>query len=176
MYAVHHQIIKLSNHQITPVPKKAIITFIDFFYPPFKRWMPEKTFRYAACGGANTILGLALFKILLVYAFKFENVELGFYTLKPHNAALFVSFCVNFIVGFILMKYVVFVDSNLRGRIQLFRYLLSFLFNLTLNYFILKIFVEVFGWWPFLSQCLTTCIIVTISFLSQKYFSFRTRR
>ncbi len=155
--------------------KNSIISFIDLFYPPFKRLMPEQTFRYAACGGANTVLGLALFKILLVYVFKFENVELGFYTLKPHNAALFISFGVNFLVGFILMKYVVFVDSNLKGRIQLFRYFLSFVINLVLNYFILKVFVEVFGWWPFLSQCLTTCIIITISYLSQKHFSFRTK-
>jgi putative flippase GtrA len=158
------------------VPKKAIIQFIDFFYPPFRRIMPEQTFRYAVCGGANTVLGLALFKFLLEFVFEYENVDLGFYTLKPHNAALFVSFCVNFIVGFLLMRYVVFVDSNLRKRIQLFRYGLSFLLNLTLNYFILKIFVEVFGWWPFLSQCITTVIIVTISYLSQKHFSFRTRK
>jgi putative flippase GtrA len=155
--------------------KDKLIAFIDFFYPPFRRFMPEQTFRYAACGGANTVLGLTLFKILLVFVFKYENVELGFYTLKPHNAALFVSFFVNFVVGFLLMRYVVFVDSNLRGRIQLFRYGLSFLLNLTLNYFILKVFVEVFGWWPFLSQCLTTVIIVTISYLSQKHFSFKTK-
>ena len=153
-----------------------IITLIDFFYPPFRKLMPEQTFRYAACGGANTVLGLTLFKILLVFVFNYENVELGFYTLKPHNAALFVSFCVNFVVGFILMRYVVFVDSNLRGRIQLFRYLLSFVLNLTLNYFILKVFVEIFGWWPFFSQCLTTVIIVTISYLSQKHFSFKTKK
>ncbi|MBL7693639.1 MAG: GtrA family protein [Ferruginibacter sp.] len=155
--------------------KRAIIQFIDLFYPPFRRFMPEQTFRYAACGGANTVLGLVLFKILLVYVFKFQNVDLGFYTLKPHNAALFISFIVNFIVGFALMKYVVFVDSNLKGRIQLFRYGLSFFFNLALNYFILKVFVEVFGWWPFLSQCITTAIIISISYLSQKHFSFRTR-
>ncbi len=158
------------------MPKDKIISFIDFFYPPFRKFMPEQTFRYAACGGANTLLGLILFKILLVYVFKLQNVELGFYTLKPHNAALFITFCVNFLVGFILMKYVVFVDSFLKGRIQLFRYLLSFLLNLTLNYFILKVFVEVFGWWPFLSQCITTAIIITISYLSQKHFSFKTRR
>jgi putative flippase GtrA len=156
--------------------KDKIIAFIDFFYPPFSKLMPEQTFRYAACGGANTVLGLTLFKILLVFVFKGENVDLGFYTLKPHNAALFISFCVNFAVGFILMKYVVFVDSNLKGRIQLFRYGLSFVFNLTLNYFILKIFVEVFGWWPFLSQCLTTGIIITVSYLSQKHFSFSTKK
>ena len=158
------------------MPKNVIISFIDFFYPPFRKLMPEQTFRYAACGGGNTVLGLMLFKILLVFVFKGENVELGFYVLKPHNAALFVSFCVNFVVGFILMKYVVFVDSNLKGRIQLFRYGLSFLLNLTLNYFMLKIFVEVFGWWPFLSQCLTTVIIVTISYLSQKHFSFKGKK
>ena len=138
--------------------------------------MPERTFRYAVCGGANTVLGLALFKLFLVYVFNNENVALGFYTLKPHNAALFVSFCVNFVVGFILMKYVVFIDSNLKGRIQLFRYLLTFVLNLTLNYFILKIFVEMFGWKAFLSQCITTAIIITISYLSQKHFSFRTRK
>jgi putative flippase GtrA len=158
------------------LPKDKIIAFIDFFYPPFRKLMPEQTFRYAACGGANTVLGLALFKFLLVFVFEHQNVDLGFYTLKPHNAALFVSFCVNFVVGFLLMRYVVFVDSNLRGRIQLFRYGLSFVLNLALNYFILKVFVEVFGWWPFLSQCLTTVIIVTISFLSQKYFSFKIKK
>ena len=137
--------------------------------------MPEQTFRYAACGGANTVLGLVLFKILLVYVFKFQNVDLGFYTLKPHNAALFISFIVNFIVGFALMKYIVFLDSNLRGRIQFFRYGLAFVFNLAHNYFILKVFVEIFGWWPFLSQCITTAIIIIISYLSQKHLSFRTK-
>lgn len=155
------------------MPKDKIIAFIDFFYPPFRKIMPEQTFRYAACGGANTLLGLALFNFMLVYVFKVENVELGFYTLKPHNAALFISFCVNFLVGFILMKYVVFVDSDLKGRIQLFRYGLAFVFNLTLNYFLLKIFVEVIGWKAFFSQCITTVIIVTISYLSQKHFSFK---
>lgn len=138
--------------------------------------MPEQTFRYAACGGANTVLGLTIFNILLVYFFKGQNVELGFYTLKPHNAALFISFCINFLVGFILMKYIVFVDSNLKGRIQLFRYGLAFVFNLVLNYFLLKLFVEVLGWKPFLSQCITTCIIISISYLSQKHFSFRIKK
>lgn len=157
------------------MPKDRIIAFIDFFYPPFRSLMPEQTFRYAVCGGTNTVLGLALFKILLVFVFRHQNVDLGFFTLKPHNAALFISFILNFAVGFLLMKYVVFLDSYLRGRVQLFRYGVSFLLNLTLNYFILKIFVEVFGWWPFLSQCITTCIIIAVSYISQKHFSFKNK-
>ena len=43
------------------MPKDRIIAFIDFFYPPFRKLMPEQTFRYAACGGANTVLGLTIY-------------------------------------------------------------------------------------------------------------------
>src|SRR5258708_8827168 len=44
--------------------KKMIIGFIDFFFPPFCRIMPLQTFRYAACGGANTFLDIFLFFII----------------------------------------------------------------------------------------------------------------
>jgi putative flippase GtrA len=74
------------------------------------------------------------------------------------------------------MKYVVFVDSNMKGRIQLFRYLLAYFFNLVVNYFLLKLFVEFAGWDAFLSQCLTTGVIITLSYLSQKHFSFRVKK
>jgi len=158
------------------MPKDKIIAFIDFFYPPFSKWMPEQTFRYAVCGGSNTVLGLFIYFISYQYIFERENFDFGFFAFKPHIASLFVSFCINFIVGFLLMKFVVFVDSNLRGRIQLVRYFLSFSFNLVLNYLCLKLLVEVFLMNAILSQFITTCIVVTISYLSQKHFSFRTRK
>ncbi len=155
--------------------KDKIIAFIDFFYPPFRKFMPEQTFRYAVCGGGNTVLGLLVYFISYQYVLKQENLDLGFFAFKPHIAALFISFCINFVVGFLLMKFVVFVDSNLKGRIQLFRYFLSFAFNLVLNYGLLKLFVEVFFMNALLSQFITTCIVVTISYLSQKHFSFKVK-
>ena len=158
------------------MPKDKIIAFIDFFYPPFRKLMPEQTFRYAACGGANTLLGLTIYFIFYQYIFKGENFDAGFYVFKPHMAALFIAFCVNFVVGFALMKFVVFVDSNLRGRIQLFRYFISFGFNLVLNYFLLKLFVEVLHMNAILSQVITTAIVVTVSYVSQKHFSFKTKK
>ncbi|MBP6431336.1 MAG: GtrA family protein [Ferruginibacter sp.] len=137
--------------------------------------MPEQTFRYMACGGFNTVLGLAFYFVCYKYILKEQNFDLGFYAFKPHNAALFASFILNFVVGFTLMKYVVFVESNLKGRIQLFRYFLSFVTNLILNYFLLKLFVEVWQWDAILSQCLTTCIVILISYLSQKHFTFKVK-
>lgn len=157
------------------MPKDKIIAFIDFFYPPFRKLMPEQTFRYAVCGGANTVLGLLIYFISYQYVLKKENLDLGFFAFKPHIAALFISFCINFVVGFILMKFVVFVDSNLRGRIQLVRYFLSFAFNLVLNYLLLKLFVELLFMNALLSQLITTIVVVTISYLSQKHFSFKVK-
>jgi putative flippase GtrA len=157
------------------MPKDKIIAFIDFFYPPFRKIMPEQTFRYAACGGANTLLGLTIFYFCLKWIFKEQVVNVGFYVFEAYTVSLLISFCVNFIVGFLLMRYVVFVDSNLRGRAQLVRYLLSFIFNLFLNYFLLRLFVEKFNWDALLSQVLTTVIVVTFSYLSQKHFSFKVK-
>ena len=43
----------------------ALIRLIEkvilWFYPPFKKFMPEQTFKYAATGGANTALDIFLY-------------------------------------------------------------------------------------------------------------------
>jgi len=155
---------------------KQITSLIDVFYPPFRKIMPLQTFRYAACGGGNTILGLTLYAVSLRFIFNEQIFYLGESAFKPHNAALFLSSCVVFFVGFLLNKYVVFISSQLRGRIQLFRYFLSFFFNLCVNYFLLKIMVEFFHWDPFFSQVLTTALIIAISYKTQKHFSFKAPR
>ncbi len=137
--------------------------------------MPLQTFRYAACGGGNTVLGLLVYYVGYQHLFVRQNVDLGFFAFKPHVAALFLSCFVSFVVGFLLNKYVVFTGSNLRGRIQLFRYFLTFSLNLVINYALLKLMVELLLWDALLSQLITTAIVVSISFLAQKHFSFKVK-
>ncbi|HEX4375053.1 MAG TPA: GtrA family protein, partial [Puia sp.] len=117
--------------------KKNIISFIDFFYPPFSRLMPLQTFRYGVCGGANTILGFLTFTFFFHFVFDKKIVDLGAFSLEPYSAALFVSFCASFIIGFVLNKFVVFTTSNLAGKVQLVRYFFFFVFNLFINYLLL---------------------------------------
>ncbi|MFT3911300.1 MAG: GtrA family protein [Ferruginibacter sp.] len=155
--------------------KQSLTDLLDRFYPPFKRIMPLQTFRYAACGGGNTLLGLVMYWVSLHCIFNNNIFHFGISAFKPHNAALFLSSCIAFLIGFLLNKYIVFTTSNLKGPIQLFRYALSFFFNLTINYFILKFFVEFLLWKPFISQVITTCIIIAVSYLTQKHFTFRTK-
>ncbi len=155
------------------MPKDKIIAFIDFFYPPFKKLMPEQTFRYAACGGGNTLLGIAVFFVFHEYVFKGKMFDFGFYAMKAHTASNIVSFVVTLLVGFILMKYVVFVDSNLKGRIQLFRYTVTSVINLIISTLLLKLFVEQLGLNAIVAQLITTAIVIVIAYLSQKHFTFR---
>ena len=149
-----------------------LISILDFFYPFVRRFLPLQTYRYAACGAGNTILGLFIYWLGLHY-FHDQNVQVGFLVFKPHNASLFISSVFSVIVGFLLSKYIVFSGSYLKGHIQLFRYVLSFFMNLVINYFCLKLFVETMGIQEFTGQLISTCIVILFSYFSQKHFTFK---
>ena len=153
--------------------RNIIIAVIDFFYPPFKRIMPLQTFRYAACGGFNVVLGFVIFTSLYQFVLKQQVVNLGFYVFESYSLALLISSCTVFFIGFLLNKYIVFIASNLKGRIQLFRYFLSFISNLTINYVLLKILVKYLHLHPVMAQVIVTGFVVTLSYFTEQYFTFK---
>jgi putative flippase GtrA len=148
---------------------------LDFFYPPFRRIMNRLTFRYAACGSANTALDIFLFFIGYNFVFKKKLVVLPFVTISPHIAAFLFSFCITFPIGFLLMRYIVFQGSPISGRVALFRYFLTVTISILLNYIFLKLFVERFGIFPTIAKIMTTFIVVGFSYASQRYFTFKIR-
>jgi putative flippase GtrA len=154
-----------------------ILPIIDFFYPPFRRIMNLQTFRYAASGGGNLLLGFLVYYFGFKYLFHEKDIQFIFSGIKAdakaHSAALFISFFITFPIGFFMSKYVVFSDSNMKGRIQLFRYFMICMFNLALNYLLLKIFVEIFHVYPVLAQVFTIAIVVVFSYIAQRNFSFK---
>jgi putative flippase GtrA len=151
------------------------LPLIDFFYPPFKKLMGIQTFRYAASGSINTGLGFIIFYIGFKFIFKEKPVDIGFYAFEAHSAALILGFLFCFPFGFFLMKYVVFSDSNMRGRVQLLRYLMLYLFNLGLNYILLRFFVEGLKIYPTFAQVITTILIIVFSYIAQRNFTFKIR-
>jgi putative flippase GtrA len=155
------------------MPKKLIISFIDFFYPPFSKLMPLQTFRYAACGGGNTLLDIFMYFISFNFILHKQDLNLGFMVFKPHIASIMLSFCITFPTGFFLMRNIVFTQSTLHGRVQLFRYFVLVLICLLLNYIFIKLFVEQFHIYPTIAKILTTVIVVTFSYLTQKNYTFK---
>ncbi len=152
-----------------------IIAFIDFFHKPFSKWINEQTFRYLACGGSNTVLDIFIYFISYNFILAKQPVELSFITITPHIAAFLISFSVSFPLGFTLAKYIVFQESNLRGRVQLFRYALLVATCILLNYVFLKLFVEWFHWYPTPSKIVTTVIVALFSYVSQRNFTFKVK-
>ena len=154
--------------------KRRIEYFLDLIYPFFSRFFDKTTFRYAACGGTNTVFDLFLFFITYNFILQKQFVDLSIVIVSPHIASFLLAFLVSFPTGFYLNKTIVFQESYLRGRVQLFRYFLTVCMSLFLNYIFLKFFVEQLHIYPTVSKFLTTFFVVGVSFVSQKYFSFRT--
>ncbi len=150
------------------------IRLIDWFYFPFLHFLPREIYRYAVTGGLNTLFDLLLYFLIYRFVLDKQIVDLGFVAISPHIAAFLIVFPITFLSGFLLAKYVTFNASELRGRIQLFRYGLTVSGAIFLNYFFLKLFVEYFGWYATFSKGITTVIVVIYSYIAQRYFSFKT--
>lgn len=135
--------------------------------------MPLQTFRYAACGGGNTLLDISLFFISYRFILRRQMLETPWITLTPHIAAFLMSFIITFPVGFFLSRYVVFEGSAVRKREQLPKYMVVVFGSILLNYFFLKVFVETFGMYATLAKIITTFFVVAFSYFSQKHFTFK---
>lgn len=153
--------------------KERIIAAIDFFYPPFRRFFPLQTFRYAVCGGGNTLLDIFIYFISYNFILQKQIVYTPVGAISPYIAAFLIAFAVSFPTGFYLNRNIVFPGSTLRGRIQLFRYFLLVVVCIALNYVFIKLFVEQVHLFPTVAKMLTTVIVISFSFVTQKYFTFK---
>ncbi len=152
------------------------LKFIDYFYPPFRKWVNLSTFRYIISGGITVSTGIIAYFIIYNFVLKKQDIEIGEYLITAPIAALFIESFVTFSIGFLLNKYLVFTQSNLKGRIQLFRYATVFGTNILLNYALMKILVEGFHFYPTIAKACITFWLALFSYFSQKYFSFKVRK
>ena len=154
---------------------KLIHSFLDFFYPLFKRFFDRTTYYYAVCGVSNLVLSWFLFFIFYQFLFKKENwiLPLVNFTLSSYTMTAFLCFIISFSIGFTLLKYVVFTKSQLKGTIQLFRYATSAAITGFTSWILLKLFIESFHLFPSIANIVSSCIVVVISYLLQRKFSFR---
>ena len=148
---------------------------LDLFYPLVRQVLDKTTYYYAACGGGNLVLSWLLFFVFFQFLFQKQvfYIEWMNYSLSAYTLSSFLCFLIAFGVGFLLMKYVVFTKSELKGRIQLFRYGLSSLLTWFAHWVILKLFIEWLGFYPSIANVISSCIVVLISYLLQKKFTFK---
>lgn len=153
--------------------QKTLIFIIDSFYFLFKRFLPLKTYRYAVCGGSNLVFDMVLYFLCYNFVLRKQNIDLYFTVLSPHIASLFFVFPITFLTGFALNKYITFQESNIPGRVQLFRYLLVGLSGFVLSYCCMKLLVDLLGLYPTPSRFITIVVAVIYSYILQNKFSFK---
>ncbi|WP_316840322.1 GtrA family protein [Pedobacter gandavensis] len=160
--------------------RKALLKLIDFFYPPFSKYISLHTFRYIASGGTTFVAGIVIYYIAYNWILQQQDVHLDFPMLPKlitaPVAALCIESVITFFIGFTLNKYLVFTKSTLKGRIQLFRYASVVATNILINYALLKVLVEAFGFYPTVSKIIISLLLAVFSYFSQKHFSFKVKK
>lgn len=122
------------------------------------------------------MLGLVIYSLAYNIVLHRESTHIykDVFITAPVGAQI-ISFCINFPAGFILSRYIVFPESTLHGRKQLFRYALMTATFILLTYVLIKIFAALL---PMvradISFIFISIIIAVLSYLSQRFFTFKT--
>lgn len=128
------------------------------------------------CGGGNLLFDIFLYFVMYNFVLAKEDLDLGFVVIGSHIAAFLIVFPITFLTGFLLNKYIAFDESNLKGKVQLYRYALVVAGAILLNYLLLKLFVEVFEFYPTVSKIIVTAISVVYSYTLQNRYTFRVEK
>jgi putative flippase GtrA len=159
--------------------RNAILAIIDFFYPPFKKFISLHNFRYMATGGGTLLLGILVYYFAYFVIFKTAEVSFGTIVLQRETASLLVDYSVAIPTSFLLNKYVIFTHSELKGRVQLFRFLNLQFINILATYVFLKFLLELLRDYPtlsVLSRILVSVSMALFSYLYQHYFTFSVKK
>lgn len=152
---------------------RLMISLIDRLYiKPLEPIVSRDIFGYGLCGAINMALDTLWYFIIYHFVVAENFINLGVVVMSPHIATLFIVFPITFFTGFWLNRYVAFRVTEYKTRGQLIRYAISVIGSIVINYICMKLFVEIFDFWPTPSKMLTTVISVVYSYLAARYFTF----
>ena len=150
-----------------------LINIVDALYiKPLHGLISRNLFGYGLCGAVNMALDIVWYFLIYHYVVCESYVDLGFVVISPHILSLFIVFPITFFTGFWLNRNVAFRATHIGSQKQLFRYALSAVGSILINYVCMKLFVETFNIWPTPSKMITTLISVCYSYLMARYVTF----
>lgn len=152
---------------------KFIGKIVRFFYFPFiRKIIPEQTFTYAFCGSANMALDMVLYFLIYHFILLEQDIVILKVTISSSIAAFLITFPIVFLTGLWLAKNVTFKSSINSNKKQVWRYFSVTLLNIFLKYFGIKVLIFLYLW-PSFANAIMTVITVVVSYLLQKYYTFK---
>lgn len=153
-----------------------LISVVDALYiKPLHGLVSRNLFGYGLCGAVNMALDIVWYFLIYHYVVRGNYVDLGIIVMSPHILSLFIVFPITFFIGFWLNRNVAFCATDVNSRKQLWRYALSVVGSIIINYVCMKFFVEICAIWPTPSKMLTTVVSVCYSYIMARYFTFINR-
>lgn len=141
----------------------------------YKGAMSHKGVRYLISGGTATGVDVVSFFIILNYILHQNNITIGHMEVGAHIVALCISFSLGLSTNFLITKYFVFSESNIRGREQFLRYVMVAAITFVGNYFMMKLLVDVFQLWPTMARLIAVGTIAVLSYRLHKVFTFKVK-
>lgn len=129
--------------------------------------------RFFLSAGVATLVDVFVYFITINYFIKESRVHIGGYSASDHNFTLCISYSFGVVVNFLLTKYAVFSESELGGVKQFRRFAFIAFFGFFANYGLLRLFVEVIGFYPTPSRIIAALSLGVASYYVHKLFTFK---
>jgi len=142
---------------------------LRLFYPVFSKLMPYPVYAYLVTGAINTLLNIGLFVAC------FQALSTNVFATE---AATVVSFTITVVTGFWLQRNFAFntgETSRRQSRQQFGKYALVALQGQLSAYLLTKGMIVFLHLGGSLAYILTACIMLTLNYFLQKYFTFRVK-
>ncbi len=139
-----------------------------------KKLLQNKIIRYFFSAGIATGVDVPVYFIAFNFIYQKQDVHFfHLFVLSAPTASLALSYTCGLITNFLITKYLVFTESDLRGIHQLARYVMVAMLILVLNYFMMSFLIKVLEWYPTISRIVSAVSVGMISFVIHKFYSFK---
>lgn len=138
-----------------------------------KKLYHSKLIRYFVSAGTATGVDVLSYFLAYNFLFKKEGLPVAGIVITAPTLSLAVSYTLGLLTNFMMTKHLVFFESDLHTRKQLFRYVIVALLVLFLNYVLMTFLIRQANWYPTIARACSAVVVGLISFVVHKFFSFR---
>lgn len=133
----------------------------------------NKLVRFFMSAGIATLADVIIYFFVINFLFEHQRVYFGVYSASAHTLSLCVSYSCGVAVNFAITKYAVFNESTLAGKKQFSRFALIAFIGFFANYGLLRLFVEVFDFYPTPSRITSALSLGIAAYYIHKFFTFK---
>lgn len=141
-----------------------------------KKVLKHRFIRYFFSAGTATAVDIFTYFVTFNMILKKQPIHFLESMISAPIFSLIVSYSFGLVTNFIITKYFVFQESDLRGRYQLVRYLMVAGVIFAANYFLMKFLMDFIGVFPTPSRIVSAAVVAVCSFYMHKFFTFRIKK